>query len=65
MLRRVLLAVIVGVVTAVVLGLVGTLLVDTDTRFLVSLGSFLKAWSVVLGFLAGVWYYLTGEKPGL
>jgi hypothetical protein len=65
MLRRVILAVVVGVVTALVVGLVGVLLLETDVRVLVSLGSFLKAWATVLGFLAGVWYYITGQSPTL
>lgn len=64
MLKRILLAVIVGLVTAFVIWLVGLILVDvaSGSSTVVSIGQVLERFALLAGLIAGLWYYLTGEK---
>jgi hypothetical protein len=58
MLMRVAASVVVGVVTWIVVALVGILV----SRFLDGqVGSFITGVAVLLGFLAAVWFYVTGR----
>ena len=62
---RLILAVVVGVVVAIVLvGLVGPLLIDLKIDFAVTVGQFFVAWGHVLGLLAGFWFYFKGGTIG-
>lgn len=62
---RLILAVIVGVITAIVLvGLVGPLLVDLKIDFAVTVGKFFVQWGSVLGLVAGLWFYFKGGAIG-
>ena len=63
MLTRLILAVIVGIVTFIVLYVVGALLATVDVTWVSTLGSLLKQFSSLLGLIAGVWYYFTGQTP--
>jgi hypothetical protein len=61
MLSRVALSVVVGVVTWIVALLVGWVLVEVSLE---SIGAFVKGVAPLLGLVAGVWYFFTGETPG-
>lgn len=60
MLKRVLLAVLVGIVAALVTLLVGHILVEVGVE---QIGAFVKGVAVLVGLIAGVWYFLTGQTP--
>lgn len=60
MLSRIALAVVVGVITALVVALIGYILVEVG---LVSIGGFVKGISALVGLLAGVWFFFTGQTP--
>ena len=61
MIKRIGLAVVVGV--AVFLGclLLGALLVALKVDFAVTIGTFLKQYSGVIGLLAALWHFFTGS----
>lgn len=63
MLRKGILAVVVGVVTALMVALVGSVLAEVNQDMVATLGDFLKTYSFLFGVLAGIWYYFTGETP--
>lgn len=58
MLQRVLLAAVVGVVTALVVALVGVILTEVGFN---SVGDFVKGASAVVGLLSAVWYFFTQQ----
>lgn len=60
MLRQLILAVCVGVVTAIVVALIGVVLVMAH---LVEVGNFVKGISAIVGLIAGVWYFFTNQTP--
>ncbi len=59
MVSRILTAVVVGVVTAIVVYLVGLVLVEVNVE---SIGSFVKNISGLLGLLAAIYYFVTGRR---
>lgn len=60
MLSRAILAIIVGVVTAIVVAVIGLILVKIGLE---QIGSFIKGISGLIGLLAGLWYFVTGQTP--
>lgn len=60
MLNRVVLAVVVGIVVTLVCVLVGALLITLNIDLAVTVGTFLKQWSGVIGVLAALWYFFSG-----
>lgn len=60
MLKRIALSVIVGVVTALVVALIGVVLVEVHVE---NIGAFVKGAAPVVGILAGFWYFFTGQTP--
>ena len=60
MLRRVVLAVVVGVVTFLVCLLLGILLTALTVSFAVAVGAFLTEWAGVIGLLAAIWHFFSG-----
>lgn len=65
MLRRALIAIIVGIAAALVCLLVGVILTAIDVDAVKQIGNFLQKFSVVVGILVGFWNFLTGERPQL
>ena len=62
MIGRVILAIVVGVVAALVCLLVGIILVATDAKVLTDIGQFLKDYNVVAGVLVGLYYFFVRNK---
>lgn len=60
MIRKLVLAVVVGVVAILVCMLVGTLLVAINVSLAVTIGNFLKTWAGAIGILAAIWYWFSG-----
>ena len=58
--RKLILAIVVWVVVALVCILLGGLLATMKAAPLTTIGDFLDTWAWVLGFLAGLWYYFAG-----
>jgi hypothetical protein len=56
-------AIIVWVIVAVLLAFVGGLLATVNQTQIAYLGAFLKASSSILGFLAGAAYFIWGRVP--
>ncbi len=65
MVNRILKSIIVGVVVALVSGLVGKLLVQIDADFIQAIGDFMRDFAILIGVPAGVWYYITGDATPL
>lgn len=63
-LKRLVLAVCVGVIVSLVLVLLGVLLISIEATLAVNVGTFLKTYSYAFGVIAAIWYFLTG-KPTL
>ena len=63
-LQRIIVAVLIGagVWLACVFG--GTLLASIGIPVLSTLGELLAGYAVVIGALAGLWYFFTGRTPG-
>lgn len=61
MLKRIILSVIVGIAVALVCLLLGALLITIKVDFAVAIGEFLNQYAGVIGLLAGIWYYFTGQ----
>ena len=61
MLLKILYAIIVWIVVTIVLSLFGGLLVTVDQEVTVKIGQFLKDHSMIIGFLAGLCYYVWGS----
>lgn len=59
MLRKTVLALIVGIVVFLACLLVGGLLATIPVPFVVTVGTFLKTWASVFGLLAALWYFFT------
>lgn len=62
MLRRLILAVVVAVVITLACLLLGDILNSLTVQIALTIGSFLKTYSSVLGVLAGLWYFFYGYK---
>lgn len=60
MLRRIVLAVIVGVVVFLGCILLGMLLSALEVSFAVAIGAFLTQWAGVIGLLAALWHFFSG-----
>ncbi len=60
MLRRIVLAVIVGVVVFLGCLLLGILLTALEVGFAVAIGAFLSQWAGVIGLLAALWHFFSG-----
>lgn len=60
MLRRVVLAVVVGVVVFLGCILLGMLLTALEVSFAVTIGAFLTQWAGVIGLLAALWHFFSG-----
>lgn len=58
--RKAILAIIVGVATAVAVGLVAAVLKELDVKIP---GEYLAGVAALLGLLAGVWFYFTDQTP--
>lgn len=63
LLKKTVLAVCVGVVTAIVIYVIGAIVEDVGVNWTHDLGVLLKGFAVILGLVAGVWYFLTGQTP--
>lgn len=63
MVKRIILALVVGVVTTLVIMLVGVILVSIDISWTKTIGQFFQNWAALLGLLAAVWYYFTLGTP--
>lgn len=62
MIARLVLAVVVAVVTGLVLVyLLGPVLVSLVLPIAVAVGNFLIQWGFILGILAGLWYFFSGQ----
>lgn len=61
MLRRIVLAVVVGVVTFLACLLLGLLLTALEVSFAVAIGAFLTQWAGVIGLLAAIWHFFGGS----
>lgn len=61
MLSRLILAVVVGVVVTLVCILVGSLLVTLKVDLAVTVGDFLHNYGGVIGVLAALWYFFSGQ----
>jgi hypothetical protein len=61
MLARLILAAVAGVVTWLVCVFVGMILSDLNVPIADSVGHFLRAYAVVIGFLAALVYYFGGS----
>lgn len=59
MIRKLVLAAVVGVTATLVCVLVGTLLIAVNVSLAVTIGSFLKDWAAAIGILAAIWFYFT------
>lgn len=62
MISRLILAVVVGVLTVLVCVLVGSLLITIPVAFAVTVGTFLKDYSALLGLLAALYYFFSGYR---
>lgn len=60
MLRRIVLAVVVGVVVFLICLLAGILLTALEVSFAVAVGDFLTQWAGVIGLLAAIWHFFSG-----
>lgn len=61
MIKRIILAVVIGVVVTLVCILVGALLTGLGVHLATVVGDFLSKWSGVLGVLAAIWWYFSGS----
>jgi hypothetical protein len=60
MLKRIVLAVVVGVVVFLGCLLLGLLLNALTVSFAVTIGGFLTQWAGVIGLLAALWHFFSG-----
>lgn len=60
MIRRLVLAVVVAVVTTLGCMLVGAVLATIAVPIAVTVGGFLSTWAGAFGLLAGLWYFFSG-----
>ena len=60
MLRRVILAVVVGAVAFLICILVGMLLTATGIPIAATVGAFLTQWAAAIAILAAVWHFFSG-----
>ncbi len=60
MLRRIVLAVVVGVVVFLACLLVALLLTALEVSFAVAIGDFFNQWAGVIGLLAAIWHFFSG-----
>lgn len=61
MIARLVLAVVVAVVVTLVCILLGGILADLKVDIAVTIGRFLRDYGAVLGVLAGLWYFFSGQ----
>ncbi len=61
MIRRVVLAVVVGVAVTLACYLLGALLTALHVELATVVGGFLTRWGGVLGFLAALWWFFMGH----
>lgn len=60
MIVRVILSIVVAVVVGIVVKIVGAGLLDAGVQ---NTGTYLNGVAVLLGILAGIWYFLAGPYP--
>lgn len=65
MVIRLVAAIVVWVLAALLLGFIGGLLGTVDQTQINAVGDFLKDNAGLLGFLAGAWFFLWGTVPKL
>ena len=61
MISRLVLAVIVAVVVTLACILLGGILIDLKIDIAQTIGAFLRDYGSVLGILAGLWYFFSGQ----
>lgn len=61
MIQKLVLAVVVAVVVTLGCILLGGILDAVKVQIAVTIGDFLKSYSAVLGILAGLWYFFSGN----
>ena len=61
MIQKLILAVVVAVVVTLGCVLVGSVLISLSVAIAVTIGSFLKEYSTILGVLAGLWFFFRGS----
>lgn len=60
MIRRIVLALVVGAVVFLACMLLGPLLASTGISFIVVVGDFLARYAGLIGLLAALWYFFAG-----
>lgn len=60
MFRKLILAVVVGVLTTLVCLFVGGLLLTMEVSWVVATGAFLKTFAGLLGLMAALWHFFAG-----
>jgi hypothetical protein len=60
MITRVILSIIVAVVVGIVASVIGKALVDAGVA---NVGGYIDSLSVLIGIVAGIWYYFAGPYP--
>jgi hypothetical protein len=64
MIRKAILAIIVGIAVALASVLFGTLLIATKVDWVIGIGNFFQSYAALIGLLAGAWWFLTGgDEP--
>lgn len=61
MISRLILAVVVAVLVTLACVLLGNILADLTVKIAVTIGDWLKTYGSVLGILAGLWYFFSGN----
>jgi hypothetical protein len=61
MLTRIILALIVAVAVGLLCILLGSVLASLNVPITDTIGSFLRQWGWVIGVLAGLWYFFSGQ----
>lgn len=65
MLRRIVLALVVGIAVALVCILGGLILAATDIEVITTVGVFLKRFAGLIGLLAAIWYFFAGPRTAV
>lgn len=62
MLRKLILAVVIAVIVTLACFLLGDILKSLTVQIAITIGTWLKNYSGVLGVLAGLWYFFDGGQ---
>lgn len=60
MIRRVVLAVVAGIVAFLVCILLGMLLTSIGISWVAAIGAFLEQWAALIGLLVALWHFFSG-----